>query len=263
MSSVGEYETIGVTVEDYVATLELQCPPNNFFSVAMIGEIADALEALDGMTECRTVLLCSEGKHFCAGNDFSAKEGPGDQTSGPAGTSPLYVQGVRLFKTRKPIVAAVQGAAIGGGLGLAMAADFRVTCPEARFSANFSQLGFHHGFGLSMTLPRAIGSQQASLLLYTGRRLKGDEAQQLGMAEYLVPLVDVRTRALELAREIAGAGPLAVQSIRETMRAGMAEGYKEATDREAAEQARLRETEDFREGVRAVGERRTPDFKGK
>lgn len=260
MTTLGPFETIGVDIEDYVATLELRRPPNNFFSVEMIKEIATALERMDDMPEVRSVLFCSEGKHFCAGNDFSGSGGGSDQTEGPQGTNPLYSEGVRLFKTKKPIVAAIQGAAIGGGLGLAMSADFRVAAPEARFSANFSMLGFHHGFGLTMTLPRIIGEQQANLLLYTGRRLKGDEALKIGLCEYLVPLGEVRQRAWDLAREIATAAPLAVQSIRATMRAGMAEAYAKATDHEAIEQGRLRQTEDFREGVKASRERRTPNF---
>ncbi len=129
MTTLGPFETIGVDIEDYVATLELRRPPNNFFSIEMIKEIAGALESMDDMPEVRSVLFCSEGKHFCAGNDFSGGGGGSDQTRGPEGTNPLYSEGVRLFATKKPIVAAIQGAAIGGGLGLAMSADFRVAAP--------------------------------------------------------------------------------------------------------------------------------------
>ncbi len=260
MTAIGTFENIGVELDDHVATLELRRPPNNFFSVPMLREMAEALEALDAEPDCRSVLLCSEGKHFCAGNDFS--DG-GDQTSGDRGTNPIYEQGVRLFRTRKPIVAAIQGAAVGGGLGVAMVADFRVAAPEARFSANFAMLGYHHGFGLSETLPRAIGAQQAALMLTTGRRLKGEEAFAIGLCEELVPLEEVRTRALALAREIATAAPLAVQAIRATLRGDLAEAYARATAREAVEQGKLHGTEDFREGVAASRERRTPRFAGR
>ena len=174
---------------------------------------------------------------------------------------PLYQQAVRLFKTNKPLVAAVQGAAIGGGLGLSLAADFRVAAPEARFSANFTQLGYHHGFGLSVTLPRVVGVQQANLLLYTGRRIKGDEALSIGLCDYLVPLEEVRARAVGLAREIASAAPLSVEAVRETMRQGLAEDFARATAREAQIQFALRETEDFREGIAATKERRPAHFK--
>ena len=160
-------------------------------------------------------------------------------------------------------MAAVQGAAIGGGLGLALMPDFRVAAPEARFSANFARLGFHHGFGLTATLPPIVGNQRALELLYTGRRIDGDEAFAIGLADRLVPLDRVRSEALELAAEIAGSAPLAVASIRRTMRGDLAERVRAATDREKVEQDWLRQTDDWKEGVAAMAERRAPDFRGR
>ena len=156
----------------------------------------------------------------------------------------------------------MQGAAVGGGLGLALSADFRVSCEEARFSANFARLAFHQGFGISVTLPRVVGPTRAALLLYTGRRVKGAEALAMGLVDELVPIAQVRDRARELAEEIALSGPLAVQSIRATLRAGLADAVAAATDHELAEQSRLRLTQDFAEGIKAMAERRPPDFKG-
>ena len=92
-------------------------------------------------------------------------------------------------------------------------ADFRVTCPEARFSVNFTRLGFHPGFGLTASLPRSIGAQQAALLMYTGRRLTGEQALAIGLADYCVPLEAVRHRATELATEIAQSAPLAIVAL--------------------------------------------------
>ena len=115
-------------------------------------------------------------------------------------------------------MAAVQGAAVGGGLGLALMPDFRVACPEARFSANFARLGFVQGFGLTVTLPRLVGRQRAMEMFYTGRRVKGEEALRIGLCDDLVPQDRVRARARELAGEIAVSAPLAVRSIREMMR---------------------------------------------
>ena len=265
MASADAFDTIALEIEDLVATIEIQRPPNNFFTVQMIGEIADALEHLDTVDDCRSVVLCSQGKHFCAGNDFAEARydvtGQKNDTGQKGNTLPLYQQALRLFKTKKPIVAAVQGAAIGGGLGLSLAADFRVAAPEARFSANFTLLGYHHGFGLTVTLPRVVGTQQANLLLYTGRRIKGDEALSIGLCDYLVALQDVRPRAVSLAREIATAAPLSVEAVRQTMRQGVADDFERATAREAQIQFTLRETEDFREGITASKERRIPQFK--
>ena len=252
---------ISLAISDYVASIEIHRPPNNFFDFDLIREIADTYARLDDDVHCRAIVLCSQGKHFCAGANFQNRQSWGNEQLDDQARR-LYVEAVRIFNGRKPVVAAVHGAAIGGGLGLALSADFRVTCEQARFSANFARLGFHQGFGLSVTLPRLIGHSNASLLLYTGRRVKGGEAVAMGLADELVPQAAVRDRAEALAREIAGSAPLAVQSIRATLRAGLAEEIARITEHELAEQSRLRSSQDFREGIAAMTERRTPDFKG-
>jgi 2-(1,2-epoxy-1,2-dihydrophenyl)acetyl-CoA isomerase len=241
---------------DHIGVVELCRPPDNFFSVEMVARAADALEAFDVDDDVRVVVLCAQGKHFSAGADFSAPAG-GVATT----TEDLYAAAVRMFRTRKPVVAAVQGAAIGGGLGLALAADFRVASPEARFSANFARLGFHQGFGLSVTLPRLVGGQVAAELLYTGRRVGGEEAVSLGLADRLAPSGELREVAFGFANEIAGSAPLAVESIRATLRGDLADRVAAATMHEAVEQARLRASADFSEGTKAMLERRPPVFR--
>jgi len=258
MTTTTEFGTYGDVhvqlAQDHVATAELRRPPDNFFDRALIASLADALEALDAEPACRVVLLCAQGKNFCAGADFR-----GTPLAVENGRH-LYDEALRLFRTRKPIVAAVQGAAVGGGLGVALAADLRVAAPESRFSANFARLGFHHGFGLTVTLPAAVGTQHALELLYTGRRLTGDEARAIGLCDRLVPAERLREQAHALAAEIASSGPLAVEAIRATMRAGLAEKIERAAAHERAEQERLQQSGDFREGVRAMAERRAPRF---
>ena len=174
--------------DDFVATIELRHPPNNFFSLEMIAGIADALESLD--------------------------------------------------------------------------ADFRMAAPEARFSANFARLGFHQGFGLSVTLPRLVGPQVAADLLYTGRRVPGEEAARLGLADGLVARDKLRDAAHGMAREIAMSAPLAVRSIRATLRGDLADQVEAAVAHEHREQDRLQRTADFAEGSRAMAERRIPEFRG-
>lgn len=245
--------TIGA---DFVATVEIRRPPNNFFDTGLIEALASAIAGLDDDPGCRAVVLCSAGKHFCAGADFAGAADPA-----PTGRH-LYDAAVDLFTTATPVVAAVQGAAVGGGLGLACFADFRVAAPEARFSANFARLGFHHGFGLTVTLPPIIGRQRALDLLYTGRRIDGEEARSIGLADRLAPLARLRAEAHALAAEIAASAPLAVTSIRATMRGDLAEQVRVATAHEQAEQDRLRQTADWREGVQAMAERRPPSFTG-
>ncbi len=249
---------IGVSMDGHVATVTLRRPPNNFIDLSLTAQLADALEALDGEAECRAVVLASEGKHFCAGADFS-QAGRRAGEADAAGRT-IYTEGVRLLRTAKPIVAAMQGAAVGAGLGLAVVADFRVASAEARFAANFTRLGYHPGFGLTRSLPRLVGAQKAALMFMTGRRIPGAEAVAMGLADVLAE--DALAAARALAAEIAEAAPLAIAATRSTLRAGWAEEYEAATAHELAQQARLRETADFREGTAASRERRPPVFVG-
>jgi enoyl-CoA hydratase/carnithine racemase len=258
---------IGIQKSGFVATIEIQKPPHNFFDIALINQIADALEAFDKDNGVRATVLAAQGKSFCAGANFGDgstldKSGlrPGE-ASNPVQS--LYMQAVRLFRVQKPVVGAIHGAAVGGGLGLAMVPDFRVACPETRFCANFTRLGFHPGFGLSVTLPEVIGKTNAAMMFYTSRRVTGEEALAMGLADVLVPQEQVRATAQKLAAEIAENAPLAVASTRATMRRDLAARVQAATEHELAEQTRLRQTDDFKEGVKAMSERRVPNFTGK
>jgi enoyl-CoA hydratase/carnithine racemase len=252
---------IAVTHEGHVAIIEIQRPPLNFFDLQLIRDIADALESIDANGEIRAVVLAAQGKAFCAGANLNPSDAQVTGETRDGGH--LYVEAVRIFRNKKPIVAAVQGAAIGGGFGLSMSADFRVTCPEARFAANFTRLGFHPGFGLTVTLPEAIGKTNAELMFYTSRRVTGEQALAMGLASVLVPQEKVREAALSLAHEIAECSPLGLLSTRATMRGALAERVRAATDHELIEQNRLRQTDDFREGVKSTAERRSANFTGK
>jgi enoyl-CoA hydratase/carnithine racemase len=258
----GSYEHIAVETSGNVAIIEVRRGPNNFVDTDMVAEIADALEVYDRTPDVRAIVLCAEGKHFCAGADFGSR-GPDGVARGAKRGRHLYKEAQRLWRTGKPIVAAVHGAAVGAGVGLAVMADFRVACPEARFSTNFTRLGFHPGFGLTASLPRLIGEQQAALLMYTGRRITGEDALKIGLVDYCVPLDQVRSRAMDLAAEIAESAPLAIIATRETLRRGLAEAVARATEREYEEQDWLRNTADFKEGTKAMTERRLPVFEAK
>ena len=149
----------------------------------LINDMADAIDELDADVNMRAYVLCAQGKHFCAGANFGDPErNAARPVRFRSGDNPLYTAAVRLFSCKKPIIAAVQGAAVGGGFGLAVMADFRIACPEARFTANFVKLGFHPGFGLTHTLPKIIGQQKANLLFMTGRRIDGETACAWGLA---------------------------------------------------------------------------------
>lgn len=252
---------VRVAMDGHVAVITLDRAPHNFVSVEFMHDLANAMEAVDADPQARAVVLQSEGKTFCGGADFGS---PTDRVaSGMAGVNALYDEAVRLFSVATPIVAAVQGAAVGAGLGLAMVADFRVAAPEARFVGNFVKLGFHPGFGLTHTLPRVVGEHRASLMLLTGRRIKAEEGLAWGLVDELVPAADLRAGALTLARELAENAPLAVVSTRKTLRAGLAAAVRAQTDIEHREQTALRATDDFAEGVRSVAERRAGNFVGR
>jgi len=251
--------SLRVSLADWIAVLEIDRPPANYFDPPLIAAIADAATELQARRDCRVIVFCSAGKHFCAGADFGS-EALQDDREHMAGL--LYDQGARLFEIELPVVAAVQGAAVGGGLGLACAADFRVASAGTRFQANFPALGFHHGFGLSVTLPRIVGEQKALDLLLTGRRVAGTEAFTLGLADRLAEAGAERDGAMELARSLAVAAPLAVQSIKQTQRGRLAGEVRQALKRELAEQTRLWRTRDSREGIAAGLARTTPQFTG-
>jgi len=243
----------------HVQVAEINRPPHNYFNRQLMTLIACAVEEADADPGVRVTLLCANGKSFCAGADFSGPQ-PETPEQRRADSRALYNEGIRIFRANKPIVAAVQGHAIGGGLGVALAADYRVATPETSFSANFTRLGFHPGFGVTITLPELVGPSRASLLMLTGRRVKGEEAYRIGLCEALVPMENLRDEAMKLAQEIAQSAPLAVKSTRATLRAGLAERVEERLKHELDEQSWLRETEDFAEGVRANAERRVTNF---
>ena len=263
-----EYADIEVTLNDHVAVIEIQRPPYNFFDLSLIQQIADAFEHADNDPQCRVVVLAAAGRAFCAGANFGSGQTDGDRSPEfteegfQNTTGKLYSEAIRLFKNKKPIIAAIHGAAIGGGFGLACVADFRIASPKARFAANFVKLGLQQGFGISVTLPRLIGRQNATRLLLSGRRINAEEALSLGLVDEVVAEGELRSAAMKLALELAANAPLAIQSVRATMRQGLAEAVAAATVHELAEQQWLRATKDAYEGICAVSERRPGNFTG-
>lgn len=250
---------ITVTEDGHVAVIEINRPPANYFDRGLIAQITGAAAGLQaGGT--RAIVLCSEGRHFCAGADFAGGEMATDRERA---AQDLYREAVRMFEIAVPVIAAVQGSAVGGGLGLACAADFRVTSPSARFHANFSMLGFHQGFGLSVTLPEIVGPQQAMDLLYTSRRIDGRRALEIGLADRLVPDGTQRSEAVAWAVQIAGCAPLAVQSMKQTLRGPLARKVRAVLERELSEQARLWATQDSQAGIAASLAREKPVFSGR
>ena len=258
-------EGLRTEVNGNVGVVIMDRPPHNFLNFRQIHDIADALEEMQNDMSIRCAVLAADGRSFCAGADF-AGDGVGggdDEVVGGDATLALYQGSGRLFDVTLPIVGAIQGPAVGGGLGLAMVPDIRITCPDARFSANFASLGIHQGFGMSVTLPQLLGPSRAAQVLYSAKRYKGEEAVAIGLADECVPSEQVRERALEVATEIAANAPLALRAIKSTLRLGLGDRVREITQREAQLQAELSASDDAKEGIAAVGERRAGNFKGK
>lgn len=252
---------VSVQALGHVSVIKINNPPYNFITFDVLTEIQSILQALDNDPQCRSIVMASDAEAFCAGADFTSTLAQGINPAEAA--EKFYALAMTFFETRKPMVAAVAGAAIGAGFGLSLVADFRVACPEATFSANFTRLGFHPGFGMSVTLPRIVGINTAELLFYTGRRIKGEEAKAIGLLTQLVEKDRVLAAAIDLATEIAVSAPLAVQDTRTNLRAGLPEQIRTANARELALQAVHMATQDFKEGVTASRERREPAFTGK
>lgn len=252
-------DQVSITHDGHVGVVTFSRPPHNYFDGASVEELLSAFRRLEADPQCRSILLRAEGKTFCAGAQFG-----GDSSSLDAEAAMrLYRSAIALFEISKPIVAAVQGPAIGGGLGLALVADFRIAGEQAWFSANFARLGIHSGFGISATLPRIVGLQAASLMLQTGRRISAEEAGRIGLVEKVTTQAALDDEAMALASEIASGAPIAVQSMRQTLLGDRSALVRQAIEREIAEQRIHFQTDDFREGVRAAHERRPPAFTGR
>lgn len=246
----------------HVGEIRFSNPPINYATADLLSGIADAIEAMDADPQVRCILLTSAGKAFCAGADLQGGDAGAAGDTGVTAIGQFYEQAKRLFRRSKPMVAAVQGAAVGAGLGMALCADFRVAAPGARFSANFVRLGFHPGFGLSCILPRLLGVQKASWMMLSAERVKPDDALAWGLVDRLASQEDLHGAALRMAEDIAANAPLAVVDVRRTLTGSFADDVADAMGFELSRQAVLRETADYAEGVAAVFERREPHFTG-
>jgi enoyl-CoA hydratase/carnithine racemase len=253
------FSDLRLSLDEHVATIEIASGPMNFLSISLLKQLVAVWEWADAEPDCRAIVLCAAGPVFCAGANFmdfaSSEPNPNPE--------PMYRLAQRLLDGRKPLIAAVQGAAVGAGLGLAMIADERVAGPRARFVANFVSLGFHPGFGLTATLPWAIGAQRATAFLMTGQRLGPDDALRMGLVDEVAPaetLVDVARRR---AQAIASNAPIAVQDLRQTMRRALNADFTQAVNRELEMQLQHFRTADFAEGVGAMLSKKTPLFRNR
>ena len=259
---------VKLEVADKVATITLNRPENrNSMTPDVLEALAETITRVRAAHEVRCVIVTGTGRSFCAGADFKsaggAWDGEGEFQTRNERSFAMYQPFLSLLEVEVPVIAAMQGHAIGGGLGLAVVCDLRVAAEDSKYGVNFVRLGLHPGMATTWLLPRLMGIPRAVELLLTGRIITGAEAADAGLVNYAVPADQVLAKARALAAEIAEAAPLAVRWTKQTIYQGQSWDPPTAARYEAHAQSRTFETEDFREGVAAMLEKRTPDFKGR
>ncbi|MEE8582168.1 MAG: enoyl-CoA hydratase/isomerase family protein [Myxococcota bacterium] len=256
-----------------VVTLTFNHPERlNAMSQRMGEAFASRVAGLLEDDSLRAVVLTGSGRAFSAGGDLGmiggqAEHGPSDPGAARRRIRDTMRTFYKLFLSVRelpcPTIAAINGHAIGAGFCVALACDLRVVAQEAKVGLNFTKLGIHPGMAATWTLPRLVGPALAAELLYTGRIVSGEEAHRLGLANRVVPKEKVVASALDLAREVAGAAPLAVRAVKRALERSPTASLEDQLSFEALEQAACFETEDAREGISAIKAKREPRFKGR
>ncbi len=219
-----------------------------------------------GEYDTRCLILTGEGRAFCSGADVGnlAKRRFNEGDEPPWRPYHGEIRAPRAMRDCDvPVIGALNGHAVGGGLGLAIVCDLRVANKDARYGANFVRLGLHPGMASTYLLPRLLGVPKGIEMLLTGRIVSGAEAAEIGLANYAVDADAVLPKALELAREIASAAPIAVRWAKRSIYRNLGWDPRAAAELEAHAQSRTLETEDSQEGIRALLEKREPRFKGR
>jgi len=245
-----------------VATLTLNDEANlNAMSDEMAAEFSAAVTALKGAKELRAIILTGAGKAFSAGGHLSMLEGKRAKTpeQNRTGMLAFYNSFLCMRDLNVPLIAAINGAAVGAGLCVACACDFRVAADSTKLGFTFLKLGLHPGMGATYFVPRIIGRSMATELLVTGRVIAADEALRIGIVSRVVPAADVVKTARAIAEEILTCGPAATKQLLQTMRGDLSE-LTSALEREAACQSVNYASAEFAEGVAAVKEKRSPRF---
>ena len=256
-----------------VVTLTFNDPSRlNAMTQAMGESFRAAIADLTADPSLRGVILTGAGRAFSAGGDLAMIEARAAQGAehGPRGRGQIR-DGMRSFyqlflSVRDlpcPVIAAINGAAIGAGLCVALACDVRIAASEARLGLNFTQLGLHPGMGATWTLPRLVGPARAAEILFSSRVLSGSEAAEIGLVSRAVAPSEVLPAARALAAEFAAAAPLAVRGVKRALRRSAEASLEDQLSFEAQEQAACFESQDVHEGLAAARERRTAKFEGR
>jgi enoyl-CoA hydratase len=253
-----------------VAVVTLNRPEKlNAMNSELIEDLYAALDQVDAENAIRVAILTGAGRGFCAGADLGGYgEVPGTEGLGPIPHNFHHQQRIaglipRLRRLRKPVIAAVNGPAAGGGFALVLGSDLRIAAETARFNAAFVRIGLSGcDIGVSWLLPRLVGAARAHLLLLTGRLIDAAEAERIGLVSEVVPGPELLKTALDLAAEICANSPFGVWMTKEVMWSSLEIGSQQAAiDLENRTQVLAGRTEDSREAIAAFLARRRPEFR--
>ena len=245
-----------------VVTMNRPASHNRMSEEVLAGFSAALAEArADG--EARALVITGSGAAFSAGADFKAQlqRGGGERLPNERSFA-MYEPFLAVLDIEVPVVAALNGHAVGGGFGLSLLCDVRVASRTAKLGANFCRLGLTPGLGISYLLPRLVGVSRAAELLFAGRLVTGEEAERIGLVSCAVDAGDVLDRAMELAGSFAASAPLAVRATKRALQDGLGWEVRRAAWRESVAQSATLATADFQEGVAALLEKREPRFRG-
>ena len=251
------------STREHVCQITLNRPEGrNAMAPEMLQTFQEVIDEVKSDREIRCVIITGSGASFCSGADFrSGILDHGDALPHEASFG-IYRPFLTILDVEVPVIAAMNGHAIGGGFGLGLVCDLRVANREARYGANFARLGLHSGMAISYLLPRITSVPRAAELLFTGRVFSGEQAAEMGIANYAVEPDQVLPRARELAAEIAACAPVAVRMMKRSLYRGLNWDPRTAGELEAHAQSRTLEMQDAKEGVAALLEKRQPQFRG-
>lgn len=250
---------------DQIGVLTLNRPEQrNAMSPELLDAFSEQIEFAINDADIRCLVITGKGRCFSAGADLRSSLQRSDLGKPSRDASyAMYEPFLRVLDVRVPVVAALNGHTVGGGFGLALLADIRVANSESKYGANFARLGIHSGLGISYVLPRLVGPARAAELLFTGSLIRGSEALRIGLVSHAVDAEDVLPTAFQIARGIASSAPVAVQTMKASIRRGLGWEIRQAALEEAGLQADSLNTEDAQEGISAILQKREPEFKGK
>jgi len=259
--TVMAYETLLVESTEHVATITLNRPDKrNSINTQMIADLQSALDAVE-KTHARVVVLTGAGKAFCAGMDLAllqaiATQSPSENQEDSRRMAKMFR---RIWSYSKPMIAAVNGHALAGGCGLATLCDFTIAVPEAKFGYTEVKIGFLPAI-VSVFLTRQIGEKRARDLLLTGRLVEAAEARELGMINEIVPTEKLMQRVMQLAEVLIAASPASVTRAKRLLTTAAAASLDADLERAVLENARMRCTPDFKEGLASFLEKRKPQW---